>query len=173
MTRFIYIVTGIFLMSFLTLTELNDSIIGDFDGNGDEEKAWIQTIFPGQAAYGEGQEYIPAQRKVLFSKSVFPEIEIGNASSLYNVGDINKNQSDEILISGSHGFNPFDHPYSVYTFDTVNKAWLKVLDANAPSAIQSDPNNWVFIKNDTVFYWSSNIPDYSATLKDTLKWMVK
>lgn len=173
MKKHIVLTLGIICMGFQTLTILDSSISGDFDGNGTQEKAWIKTDFAGQQGNGESEEYIPARRSLLFENNKYAEINIENASEVFNIGDINSNQTDEILISGSHGLDPFYHPYSVYTLDTIQKSWLKVLDANAPTRKHEAPKNWVFNKNDTLFYWSSILTDFTPTLKDTLRWVKK
>ena len=171
MKRSIYILIGIVCLSFLTQMESHTTISGDFDGDEKEERASIHIEAPGQKGDGEGELYIASSSKVVFSTKKLPFIAIGNASALYNIGDINYNQTDEILISGWHDpFDPFYQGYAVYTFDTSKQGWLKVLDANAPSAIRGSPEQWVHRKNDTIFYWTSMLTDDLLKI-DTLRWI--
>jgi len=171
MKRSIYILIGIVCLSFLTQMESHRTISGDFDGDEKEERASIHIETPGQKGDGEGELYIASSSKVVFSSKKIPSIAIGNASALYYIGDINYNQTDEILISGWHDpSDPFYQGYAVYTFDTSKPGWLKVLDANAPSAIRGSPEQWVHRKNDTIFYWTSKLKDDLLKI-DTLRWI--
>jgi hypothetical protein len=168
-----YILIGLIGLSFLTQKESHTTIRGDFDGDGEQESASIVTETPGQKGDGENEMYMADLRKVGFSRKKFPSIAIGNASALYNIGDINLNQTDEILISGWHDpSDPFYHGYAVYTFDPSKQAWLKVLDANVPSASRGYPEQWVYQKNDTLFYWNSLLTN-ELLKRDTLCWIHK
>lgn len=171
--RIIIILICLILVGFSSPIECDNSILGDFNGDGVKESAWIKTQNEGQIGNGEGKEYIQAERRVLFSNRLFSEIDIKNASSIFNIGDINNNLADEILITGYHGTQPFDNTYTVYTFDTLSKYWKMVLNANNTVTSHGNPKKWVFIKNDTIYYWSTTQPDYSVEIKDTLMWIKK
>ena len=161
------------MLGFDYQNEPYNFITGDFNGDGVKEEAWIKTESEGQMGDGEREEYRSAIRRVLFSNKFFPEINIRNASSLFNIGDVNKNQTDEILVAGYHDIEPFCNTYSVYTFDQEAKSWRTFLNVNAPVRDHGSAEKWVFSRNDTVFYWSSISPDYSIELKDTLRWIEK
>ena len=161
------------LFGFTYQNEPDKFIMGDFNGDGVKEKAWIKSESEGQVGDGEREEYRSAIRRVLFSNKLFPEINIRNASSLFNIGDVNKNQTDEILVAGYHDLEPFSNTYSVYTFDLEAKSWRTFLNVSAPVRDHGSAEKWVFSRNDTVFYWSSILQDYSIDLKDTLRWIEK
>lgn len=172
MKKLFYIAACILLMGFLTQKENGDFAIGDFDGNGTSETAWIQSKFVGQMGDGEREVYMEANRVVLFSENTFPKIDISNASSLYNIGDVNGNQTDEILIAGYHGLGPFENTYAVYSFDSANRGWLRLLDASTPTNKQNDPSKWLYRSNDSIYYWSSMLSD-DFMLIDTLRGIKK
>jgi hypothetical protein len=171
MKKLIYILVCFTIMGFSFQRELYNSIQGDFDGDGVNEKATIITVSEGQNGNGEDEEYYPAIRKVIFSNKAIKDLEIGNAGGLYNIGDINKNQTHEILIAGYHSAEPFSNTYSVYTFDKKTKYWKPILNESSPVGNHGVPENWVISKNDTIYYWSSTMPDHAFELKDTLRWI--
>lgn len=173
MKKLILILACTTLLGISFQSERDNYIIGDFNGDGVKENAWIKTESDGQKGDGEKEEYRAAIKRVLFSNKLFPEINIGNANNLFNIGDVNKNQTDEILISGYHGLEPFSNSYSVYTFSIESKYWQNLLNENAPIQDHGKAEDWVFSRNDTIFYWSSIFLDYSIEPKDTLRWMKK
>lgn len=135
---------------------LQSPITGEFDGNGKSEKAWVITIEQGQSGNGEEMVYIPARRRIRFSSSLLPAIDIENAAGIYNIGDINQNHTDEILACCQYGLDPFDKTYRVYSFDKSRNSWRMLLHPAIPDIVRhDDPAKWVFLKGDTIFYWSS------------------
>lgn len=135
-------------------------IYGDFDGDGVEEKAWMMMQAENNEIHFGNRDHIPS-------------LHLGSITSVYNLGDVDQNSTHELLVLGLDNTDPFSHPYTLYSFDSLNRAWFTLVYANAPTQHPEDPQKWVYQQHDTLFYWSSVMHGHDHNLKDTLCWRLR
>lgn len=126
-----------------------DTIIGDFNGDGKLEKAWLKSL--GMDAYYKCKDQPNVKNcmgYVTFSDKSIKElaIEYGQFGTLHNEGDLNGNGKDEIgFIAG--GSNGSCRVYEVFTL--TNNGWVEAckpisMSLNMREAgivvIEKDPN---------------------------------
>ena len=110
---------------------LNDSIRGDFDGNGVSEYMWL----------GRDSTHIGGNSVcfIKFSDPKIPPIEVENCTGgrLFNEGDLNKNKSDEVGFLAD-SLSSCWKTYYVWTF--IAGQWVEAVDPIPTHCVQWERN---------------------------------
>ncbi|HEY9257956.1 hypothetical protein [Chitinophaga sp.] len=131
----------------------SNTIIGDFNGDGHTESAFVVRTKEGHG--NPVEDGVPDEYAIQFSDTLLPPINIGCCEArLFNNSDLNKDDADDILVFQAP-MNGNTHWLNTWTFKSHR--WKELMEpivvpTGGDYVEDEDVRKRVFLENDTLYF---------------------